>query len=104
MAWPSVETLAKKTGLSTRQIRRILPELEKAGLVKIIPGGGRKRTNLYQFIWLESSDNKSSYLDGNGDNLSEKGDTMSPDLTRTKEKNKISSDGPKKPRKLQVAL
>ena len=32
LAWPSIESLAEKTGLSTRQIQRLVPQIEKAGL------------------------------------------------------------------------
>ena len=103
IAWPSVETLAKTTGLSRRQIQRILPQIEKAGLVKISPGGGRKRTYRYQFTYMENSDNLSSFPHRNGDNLSKKGDTMSPDPTRTKEKKNFLG-GNKTPRKIKVVL
>ena len=103
IAWPSVETLAQKTGLSRRQIQRILPQIEKAGLVKISPGGGRKHTHRYQFTSVGNSDNLSSFSARNGDNLSKKGDTMSPDPTRTKEKKNFLG-GNKTPRKIQVVL
>ncbi len=104
LAWPSVETLAKITGLSTRQIQRILPQIEKAGLVKISPGGGRKHTHRYQFTSVGNSDNLSSFSARNGDNLSQKGDMVSPDPLITKEKKKIFPGGNKTRRKIQVAL
>jgi hypothetical protein len=104
IAWPSVETLAKQTGLSTRQIQRILPQIEKAGLVKISTGGGRKRTHKYQFTYVGNHDNLSSFPHRNGDNLSQKGDTMSPDPLITKEKKKNFPGGNKTPRKIKVAL
>ena len=103
LAWPSVETLAKSTGLSTRQIQRILPQIEEAGLVKISTGGGRKRTHRYQFPPVGNSDNLSSFPHRKGDNLSKKGDTMSPDPTRTKEKKNFPG-GNKTPRKIKVVL
>lgn len=40
-AWPSVETLARKTNLSTRTVQRTLRELEGAKLVRTIRPGGR---------------------------------------------------------------
>ncbi len=104
-AWPSVETLARNTGLSKRQIQRILPQIEKAGLVKISTGGGRKRTHRYQFMSVGNSDNLSSFSQRNGDNLSKKGDTMSPDPLITKEKkNEKFSAGKKSKRGHRVAL
>ncbi len=104
LAWPSVETLAKITGLSKRQIQRILPQIEKAGLLKITTGGGRKRTHRYQFTTMENSDNLSSFRRRNGDNLSRKGDMVSPDPLITKEKKKIFPGGNKTPRKIKVVL
>jgi hypothetical protein len=103
-AWPSVETLAQTTGLSKRQIQRILPQIEKAGLLKITTGGGRKRTHRYQFASVGNHDNLSSFPQRNGDNLSKKGDTMSPDPLITKEKKKNFPGGNKKTRKIQVSL
>ncbi len=104
IAWPSMETLAKTTGLSKRQIQRILPQIEKAGLVKISTGGGRKRTHRYQFPPVGNSDNLSSFPQRNGDNLSKKGDTMSPDPLITKEKKKIFPGGNKTPKKIKLVL
>ena len=104
LAWPAVETLATRTGLSKRQIQRILPQIEEAGLVKISTGGGRKRTHRYQFTYVGNSDNLSSFSHRNGDNLSKKGDTMSPDPTRTKDKKKNFPGGNKTPRKIKVIL
>jgi len=99
-----VETLAKKTGLSTRQIQRLLPQLAEAGLVKISTGGGRKRTHRYQFSSVGNSDNLSSFPHRNGDNLSKKGDMVSPDPLITKDKKKIFPGGNKTPRKIPVVL
>jgi len=105
MAWPSVETLAKKSGLSTRQIQRVLPQIEGAGLmIKIRTGGGRKCTHQYKFLHLGNPDNLSSFPRRNGDNLSKKGDMVSPDPLITKEKKKIFPGGIQKPRKIKVAL
>ena len=105
LAWPSVETLAKMTGLSRRQIQRILPQIEKARLVKISTGGGRKRTHRYQFPSIGNHDNLSSFSHRNGDNLSKKGAMMSPDPLITKaKKNKNFYAGKKSKRGHRVAL
>ncbi|RDI16384.1 helix-turn-helix domain-containing protein [Lentzea flaviverrucosa] len=45
-AWPSVDTLARKTRLNKRTVQRLLQRLSSAGLVAIEPGGGR-RSNRY---------------------------------------------------------
>ncbi|WP_082373157.1 helix-turn-helix domain-containing protein [Nocardia sp. NRRL S-836] len=45
-AWPSVDTLARKTRLNKRTVQRLLRRLASAGLVTIEPGGGR-RSNRY---------------------------------------------------------
>ncbi|MEU3644062.1 helix-turn-helix domain-containing protein [Lentzea sp. NPDC034063] len=45
-AWPSIDTLARKTRLNKRTVQRLLQRLSSAGLVTIEPGGGR-RSNRY---------------------------------------------------------
>ncbi|WP_084401213.1 MULTISPECIES: helix-turn-helix domain-containing protein [Lentzea] len=45
-AWPSIDTLARKTRLNKRTVQRLLQRLSSAGLVAIEPGGGR-RSNRY---------------------------------------------------------
>ncbi|MCB0384952.1 MAG: helix-turn-helix domain-containing protein [Bdellovibrionales bacterium] len=105
LAWPSIETLATKTGLSRRQIQRILPQIEKAGLVQISKGTGRKQSHRYQFICEANGDKMSSFPQRNGDNLSRKGDMVSPDPIRTKEKkNAVSLNGMTSKRGHKVAL
>jgi len=44
-SWPSQTAIAKSTGLSARQVRRILKELEARGLLAI--GAGPNRSNAY---------------------------------------------------------
>jgi len=44
-SWPSQAAIAKSTGLSVRQVRRILKELEALGLLTI--GSGPNRSNAY---------------------------------------------------------
>lgn len=48
-AWPSVETIAEKSGLERSNVFRNLQELERIGELKIVTGGkGPKDTNTYQ--------------------------------------------------------
>lgn len=53
-AWPSMETIATKAGISVRHTKRIIRQLEADGLVKVIPRAGYRGTNLY-FINLPGS-------------------------------------------------
>ncbi len=46
--WPSVETLARGTGLGRRTVQRVLRRLEQAGLVDVTPGGGRHNPSRYR--------------------------------------------------------
>lgn len=46
-AWPSVETIAEKTGIHRRNVQRAVGRLRRTGLVKVIdPGGGRAHPNV----------------------------------------------------------
>jgi len=49
-AWPSIETLSKKTRLSERGVWGALQRLRRAGVLKIQGGKGRNRSNRYQII------------------------------------------------------
>lgn len=49
-AWPSVERLAKITGQSDRNIRRVLKMLHDRGHVNVSIGGGRARPNVYSIV------------------------------------------------------
>src|SRR4051812_15426436 len=42
--FPSQQSLADMSGLSVRQVRRAIKNLESAGLVTCVPGTGRKST------------------------------------------------------------
>lgn len=53
-AWPAMETIAHKVGISVRHTKRIIRQLEEDGLVKVIPRAGHRGTNLY-FINLPGS-------------------------------------------------
>ena len=94
LAWPSIQTLATKTGISGRQIKRILPKLEEAGEIHIERSGpGRRRVHHYTFPKYMNGDTLSPFPKGStykkGDNLSKNGDTLSPDPIRTKKKREI---------------
>ena len=45
--WPSVETVAQRSRLTVRHVRRILRGLEEIGEITTVSGGGRRRTNRY---------------------------------------------------------
>lgn len=47
-AWPSVTTIARKASMSQRGAQKCLKKLHEAGLISIISGGGRNKTNAYQ--------------------------------------------------------
>lgn len=44
-AWPSIKTLAQRTRLDQRTVRRVLKRLVDAGHLVIKPGGGRRSNN-----------------------------------------------------------
>ena len=46
-AYPSIATLAQKTGLTERSVQRIVHHLRDAGVITIKPGHGRGRANVY---------------------------------------------------------
>ena len=49
-AWPSVPTLARKTGVSERSVQRGISRLEAGGLLVVERGQGRRGTNLYRVV------------------------------------------------------
>ncbi len=57
--WPSVQTLAERTGLTRRAVQELLRELEKAGAIQALGSrlGGRHRTTHYRmdFGWLKEN-------------------------------------------------
>jgi hypothetical protein len=55
-AWPSIETLAKKTRLSERGVWGALQRLRLAGVLRILGGRGRNRSNRYEVIMSEPTD------------------------------------------------
>lgn len=46
--WPKVATIAKKTGLSTRQVQRIISKLKRDGTISVEPGSGRGHASRYR--------------------------------------------------------
>lgn len=57
---PSYKTLARDTGLSPRQVMRLMKEAEDAGWIVICKGGGQRGpsgwTNLYKAVIPERGD------------------------------------------------
>jgi len=49
IAWPSVDTLAREMDTHPTRVRRARAELVAAGVIEMIEGGGRGRSNLYVF-------------------------------------------------------
>jgi len=47
-AWPSIDRIAFMAGLSTSTVKRRIPELESAAIVRVLRGGGRHKKNVYQ--------------------------------------------------------
>lgn len=45
--WPAISTLAAKARMTERHVRRILRDLEAAGEIESMPGGGQHGTNRY---------------------------------------------------------
>jgi hypothetical protein len=56
--WPSVSTLAHRTGLGRRGVQKILRELEQAGAIEAVGSrlGGRHRPTHYRLVlpWIEA--------------------------------------------------
>jgi DNA-binding transcriptional MocR family regulator len=53
-AWPSVDRLCHKTGLSRSSVHRALAYAEESGEVMRTVGGGRSNTNLYRIILVDN--------------------------------------------------
>jgi len=51
-ARPSQALIAKKTGLSERQVRRSLANLVERGVIELVRGGGHHRPNVYRFTFV----------------------------------------------------
>lgn len=58
-AWPSMASIAQEAGLSTRQVERIVPDLEKKDLVRVERRGGPKGSNRYAILGMAHTDNMS---------------------------------------------
>jgi DNA-binding transcriptional MocR family regulator len=57
--WPSVRTLAERTGMGRRTVQKILRELEREGAIQALGSrlGGRHRTTRYRMVlaWFEAA-------------------------------------------------
>ena len=51
--YPSIETLSNDTGISTRQIMRIIKELEAANMITVHRAGWNK-PNVYTFLYSDT--------------------------------------------------
>jgi hypothetical protein len=58
-AWPSVRTLAERTGLGRRAVQKILRESEQVGAIQAVGNrlGGRHRTTRYRLVlaWFQAN-------------------------------------------------
>jgi len=54
ISWPAVETLARKTRVSERQVHRILGVLERAGHITIGFREGPMQVNVYKVLMVPS--------------------------------------------------
>jgi Helix-turn-helix domain len=73
-AWPSVETLAKKSRLSERETRYALRRLERSGELKTLPNKGPRGCNVYQITAAEGGQNlQGGNFRRRGGNLQHKG-------------------------------
>jgi hypothetical protein len=85
-AWPSVETLSRKSRLSTRQVKRCLKGLAEDGAI-VSEGVGPRGTQSWAIVMapevISGDDNLSSAEGGGGDNLSKNGAESGQDVTRT---------------------
>lgn len=97
--WPSNRLIAKLTGMSERNVKRVIKELIVAGYVSIkIAGGGSKKSNRYKLNLTRSqaevsatetvtpcppleNQNEAVFGTANGDNLSSNSDKLSKRVT-----------------------
>ena len=83
-AYPSIDTLAFKSRLSTRQVKRVLHELVESGELVIEPNAGPRGANLYTVTFErgeekeEAGGDKMSPLAGPASDDDAGGDKMSP--------------------------
>jgi DNA-binding MarR family transcriptional regulator len=64
--YPSLETLGKSLGVSDRQVRDYIKELERAGLITTEQRGLR-RTNVYLFLWTAELEKLNCWVDSTDD-------------------------------------
>jgi hypothetical protein len=70
IARPSIETIADEANLDRRTVQRAIRQLEAKGVLKRLPGGGRRRSTEYQIIFEPAADTANS---GNDAAVSEAG-------------------------------
>jgi hypothetical protein len=102
-AWPSVKTLAERTGLSRRGIQKILRDLEQLGAIEAVGTrlGGRHRTTRYRLVlgWFEADLGAKKGEQGDSETANgsaRKGEPGSPEQNEheiEKKKNPISDKG-----------
>lgn len=67
VCWPSLETLAQKSRMSERHVRRLLRELEESGELRTEVGGntdGQNRSSVYRIVPLNRADKMSGEAPG----------------------------------------
>lgn len=87
--WPSRKTLAEVTGLSERNIQRVLKRLEDNGVIEIIQKGSGRESSIYALkcdFWTKSRGDNLSPQGGQYEPSGEtgclpRGDTVSPEHT-----------------------
>jgi hypothetical protein len=55
-AWPSMASIAREAGLSTRQVERMVPHLARMGWLRVEPRGGPNGTHKYALPLMPDPD------------------------------------------------
>lgn len=96
-AWPGIDSLARKSRLTTRHVTRCLNNLAAAGELQIQNNRGPKGTNLYQVSCFPSPDNRSDLPTKSRDDIPCQGDRclpqMSPEPSEPSEPSTHTIDG-----------
>jgi hypothetical protein len=70
--YPSLERLGTSVGVSERQARDYVKELERSGLI-VVEQRGLRKTNVYLFVWTVELERLSNSVPDSGDNPDETG-------------------------------
>ena len=70
--YPSLETLGTSLGVSERQARDYVKELERTGLI-VVEQRGLRKTNVYLFVWTAELERLSNSVPDCGEDLNETG-------------------------------